>query len=109
EVLAMYTMWASFRASTLREEGVQKLRAMLRERVSDDEHKAFAYYALGHIALADKKDDAAEKFFRKAVEFDKHNKDAERHLRIIELRRKTAEGEKNNNKLFGIEIKPKKG
>ena len=46
----------------------------------------------------------AEKFSRKAVECDKNNKDAERHLRIIDLRRKTAATEQRSNKIFGIEI-----
>jgi hypothetical protein len=104
EMYAMFCMWAAFRAGALKdEEGIGKLRIALRNKVSDDQHKAFAYYALGHVALAEKKDDSAEKFFRKAVEFDKHNKDAERHLRVIELRRKTAATPKNN-KIFGIEI-----
>jgi hypothetical protein len=107
ENYAMYGMWASLRAGLLGEEGISKLRLALRERVSDDQQKAFAYYALGHIAIHEKKDDAAEKFFRKAVEFDKHNKDAERHLRVIELRRKTAAETSKGNKIFGIEIKKK--
>jgi uncharacterized protein HemY len=108
EVYAMFCMWASFRANTLQGEGINKLRTALRERVSDDEHKSFAYYALGHISLVEKRDDLAEKFFRKAIELDKHNKDAERHLRIIELRRKTAASEQRANKIFGIEIGIKK-
>jgi tetratricopeptide (TPR) repeat protein len=104
EIYSMYCMWAAFRANTLQGDDVNKLRAALRARVSDDEHKAFAYYALGHISLAEKRDDLAEKFFRKAIEMNKNNKDAERHLRIIELRRKTAASEQRANKIFGIEI-----
>ncbi len=107
EVYSMFCMWAGFRAGALADDGVTKLRNALRMKVSDDEHKAFAYYALGHVSLHDKKDDAAEKFFRRAVELDKHNKDAERHLRIIELRRKTAAVNEKSNKIFGIEIKKK--
>jgi hypothetical protein len=107
ELYSIYCMWASFRANTLHEDGVGKLRQALREKISDDQLKPFAYYALGHIALFDKKDEAAEKCFRKAVELDKHNKDAERHLRIIELRRKTAADHDKGNKIFGIEIKPR--
>jgi tetratricopeptide (TPR) repeat protein len=107
EVYAMYCSWTEFRSNALRDDGVNKLRLLLREKISDDDHKAFAYYALGHIALFEKKDDAAEKFFRKAVELDKHNKDAQRHLRVIELRKKTAEQDRGN-KIFGIEIKSKK-
>jgi tetratricopeptide (TPR) repeat protein len=100
--------WAALRAGALDEDGIGKLRAILRELVSDNDQKKFAYYALGHLALVEKKDDAAEKFFRKAVELDKNNKDAERHLRIIELRRKSA-SEDRGNKIFGIEIGKKKG
>jgi tetratricopeptide (TPR) repeat protein len=99
--------WAALRAGVLDEEGLSKLRATLREQVSDEQHKKFAYYALGHLALFEKKDEAAEKFFRKAIELDKNNKDAERHLRIIELRRKSA-AEASGNKIFGIEIGKKK-
>jgi tetratricopeptide (TPR) repeat protein len=99
--------WAALRAGVLDEEGLSKLRATLREQVSDEQHKKFAYYALGHLALFEKKDEAAEKFFRKAIELDRNNKDAERHLRIIELRRKSA-AEAGGNKIFGIEIGSKK-
>jgi tetratricopeptide (TPR) repeat protein len=104
EVYSMFCMWAAFRANILQGDDINKLRTALRARVSDDEHKAFAYYALGHISLAEKRDDLAEKFFRKAIELNKNNKDAERHLRIIELRRKTAASEQRANKIFGIEI-----
>jgi hypothetical protein len=105
---ALQMQWAALRAGALDEEGLTKLRATLREQVSDNDLKKFAYYALGHLALFEKKDEAAEKFFRKAVELDKNNKDAERHLRIIELRRKSA-AEGNPNKIFGIEIGGGKG
>ena len=107
EAVRMQMQWAALRAGVLDEEGVTKLRSTLREQVSDEAHKKFAYYALGHLALYEKKDDAAEKFFRKAVELDKNNKDAERHMRIIELRRKSA-AEDRGNKIFGIEIGKKK-
>jgi len=89
-------------------EGITKLRATLREMITDDQYKKFAYYALGHLSLAEKREDAAEKFFRKAVELDRNNKDAERHLRVIELRRKSAADEGKSNKIFGIEIGKKK-
>jgi hypothetical protein len=108
EIYSMYCMWAELRSNVLREEGLTKLRQILREKISDDQHKGFAYYALGHIALYEKKEEAAEKFFRKAVELDKHNKDAERHLRVLELRRKTAAGQEKSGKIFGIDIKSKK-
>jgi tetratricopeptide (TPR) repeat protein len=107
EIYSMYCMWAELRSNVLSEEGIIKLRQILREKISDDQHKAFAYYALGHISLFEKKEEAAEKFFRKAVELNKHNQDAERHLRVLELRRKTAVQEKSS-KIFGIDIKSKK-
>jgi tetratricopeptide (TPR) repeat protein len=102
-IYLMYQKWAAFRSNLLDEEGVSKLRAELREKVSDDLHRAFAYYALGHIALADKKDEAAERFFARAVELDKENKDAERHMRILELRRKNVDQDRQK-KIFGIEV-----
>ncbi|MFI5307582.1 MAG: tetratricopeptide repeat protein [Polyangiales bacterium] len=105
ERYALYYAWAGFRAGALDDDGISKLRLTLREKISDDQLKGFAYYALGHIAVHEKKDDAAEKFFRKAVELDKNNKDAQRHLRIIELRQKTAAAEEKTGKIFGIEIK----
>jgi len=108
EVYSMFCLWAALRAGTLQEEGLSKLRTLLRNRVTDDQYKGFAYYALGHVALVEKKDEAAEKFFRRAIELDKNNKDAERHLRVIELRRKTAATEHRGNKIFGIEIGTKK-
>jgi hypothetical protein len=100
----LYHQWAAFRANRSTAEELNKLRTSLREKISDEQLKAFAYYALGHIALVDKKEEAAEKCFSKALELDKENKDAERHLRILELRRKAAESDKANNKFFGIEV-----
>jgi hypothetical protein len=99
----LYHQWAAFRANRASVEEINKLRTSLREKVSDEQLKAFAYYALGHIALLDKKEEAAERCFSKAIELDKDNKDAVRHLRILELRRKAAENEKGN-KFFGIEV-----
>jgi len=107
ELYTMYQRWTALRSNLLDEDGMSKLRASLRDKLADETLGKFAYYALGHLALAEKKDDAAEKLFKKALELDKHNKDAERHLRIIELRRKSAK-EQANNKIFGIEIGKKK-
>jgi hypothetical protein len=108
QIYSMYCMYAALRANALKQEDVNKLRAMLRDKISDDQHKAFAYNALGHIALAEKKDEAAERFFQKAVELDKNNKDAERYVRIIAVKRKTAAEQEKANKIFGIEIGLKK-
>ena len=57
----------------------------------------------GSSAKAEKKEDNADKFFRKAMELDKNNKDAERHVRLLELRKKSAASDAQN-KIFGIEI-----
>jgi tetratricopeptide (TPR) repeat protein len=108
DVFRMFRLWAAFRANALQEGEIITLKNAVREKLNDDLHKAFAYYAMGHISVSDKKDDAAEKFFRKAMELDKTNKDAERHLRLIEIRRKTAATEGQPQKIFGIEIGPKK-
>jgi hypothetical protein len=105
---AIYCSWAAFRAGTLPEDAVAALRVTLRAKTSEGDLKAFAHFALGHLSLAEKKDDAAERFFQKAVELDKHNKDAQRHLRLIELRRKTAAADEKGSKIFGIEIRGKK-
>ena len=108
EQYTLYLRWTALRANVLDEDGMVKLRGVLRDKLTDDDLGKFAYYALGHLALAEKKEDSAEKLFRKALELDKTNKDAERQLRIMELRRKSAR-ENANNKIFGIEIGKKKG
>jgi len=108
DVFRMFRLWAAFRANALQEGELVTLKNAVRDKLNDDIHKAFAYYAMGHISLGDKKDDNAEKFFRKAMELDKNNKDAERHLRLLEIRRKTAATEGQPQKIFGIEIGPKK-
>jgi hypothetical protein len=104
----MYCMWAAFRSGVLAEAGVNELRTVLRANASEHDHKAFAHYALGHLALAEKKDETAERFFQKAIELDKNNKDAQRHLRLIGLRRKTAASDEKGSKFFGIDIRAKK-
>jgi hypothetical protein len=65
---------------------------------------------LGHLYLHAKKDDLAEKYFRRAHAADRSNRDAERHVLILERRKQVAaEAEANaNRKIFGITInKPK--
>jgi tetratricopeptide (TPR) repeat protein len=107
ELYKLYRMWAAFRANALDASELSAFKSVLREKLNDDLLKAFAFYAMGHVLLGDKKDEQAERFFAKAVELDKNNKDAERHLRLIELRRKKAAVDKGN-KIFGIEIGTKK-
>jgi hypothetical protein len=104
DVYKMYRLWAAFRANAIQEADMIAFKGLVREKLNDDLHKGFAYYALGHIMLADKKDDNAEKFFRKAMEIDKTNKDAERHVRLLQLRNKSAATDTANNKIFGIDI-----
>ncbi len=104
ETFKMYRLWAAFRAGAIEDADLTALKTILRDKLNDDQQKAFAYYAMGHIVLADKKEDAAEKFFKKAIELDKNNRDAQRHLRLIELRRKSASSDAANTKIFGIEI-----
>jgi tetratricopeptide (TPR) repeat protein len=108
ELHQTYMYWAAFRAKRASEDDKKELRKQLRTLASDELHRGFAAYALGHLALDEKREDQAEKYFRKAIELDRNNRDAERHLRILELKKKTAESERNN-KIFGIEISRKKG
>jgi tetratricopeptide (TPR) repeat protein len=91
EVLRTYHMWAQFRASqALDAAQITKLRDLAKHLISQEEHAGFACYVLAHIYLADKKDDQAEKYFRKAHSLDKTNKDAERHIVILERRKQHA-------------------
>lgn len=108
DIYKMYRLWAGFRANALQEGDIIALRTVVRDKLNDDLHKPFAYYAMGHIMLAEKKEEGADKFFRKAMELDKNNKDAERHVRLLELRKKSAASDAATNKIFGIEIGGKK-
>jgi Tfp pilus assembly protein PilF len=80
--------------------------------MQEPEQLAFASYVLGHVYFSAKRDDLAEKFFRKALATDRNNKDAERHVLILE-RRKQLHADADaaaNRKLFGIQLsnsKPK--
>jgi hypothetical protein len=108
DVYKLYRLWAAFRANTLQEGELASFKALVREKLNDDLQKGFAYYVMGHLMLAEKKEDNAEKFFRKAKELDKNNKDAERHIRLLELRKKSSASDTANNKIFGIDIGGKK-
>ena len=108
DVFKMYRLWAGFRANALQESEVVELRTIVREKLNDDLLKPFAYYAMGHIMLGEKKEESADKFFRKALELDKNNRDAERHVRLLELRKKSSASDASTNKIFGIEIGGKK-
>jgi tetratricopeptide (TPR) repeat protein len=107
DVLRAYHMWAQFRASqALDAAQISKLRDLAKRLISDEEHAGFACYVLAHIYLADKKDDQAEKYFRKAHALDKTNKDAERHIVILERRKQHAnEAETGSQRKFlGISL-----
>ena len=113
EVLRTYHLWARFRAQPDAAETLgPELRELAKKLVHDSEHGAFAAYALGHVFFSAKRDDMAEKYFKRAHAADKTNKDAERHVLILE-RRKQQNAEQAaaaNRKIFGIQIsnaKPK--
>jgi hypothetical protein len=109
----VYHLWARWRAQPEGAESVvSELQDLAKKLVADAEHGGFAAYVLGHVFLHDKRDDLAEKFFKRAYAADRTNKDAERHLLILERRKQTAAdgGSGANRKLFGIQLpnsKPK--
>lgn len=113
EVLRTYHVWSRFRAQPDASETlVDELRELAKKLTQDTEHVAFAAYALGHVYFSAKRDDLAEKYFKRAHAADRTNKDAERHLLILERRKQqTAEqAAAANRKIFGIQIsnaKPK--
>ncbi|HEX7480533.1 MAG TPA: hypothetical protein VF331_22225 [Polyangiales bacterium] len=107
DVFRLYHLWAKFRSVPDLETEHRVAMRDLAKKLSQDEAQApFAAYALAHLTLSDKKDDLAEKLFRKALSLDKNNKDAERHVLILERRKQltaTAEAQ-SNRKIFGISI-----
>ncbi len=106
-VLQIYHAWAKLRSTAEpSSKDSDALRDLARKLVQDDNHGAFACFVIGHLAFVAKKDDVAEKFFRKAFSRDKTMKDAERHILILERRQQVlANAEKNQgNKIFGITI-----
>ena len=66
------------------------LKDLAKRLIADAPHAGFACYVLANLYLSDKKDDQAEKYFRKAHALDKTNKDAERHIVILERRKQNA-------------------
>jgi hypothetical protein len=113
EVLRAYHSWSRLRAQPDADDAlIGDLLDLAKRLVQNTDHTAFASYVLGHLYLNAKKDDLAEKYFRRAHAADRTNKDAERHLLILE-RRKQSAAEADaaaNRKIFGIAItggKPK--
>jgi tetratricopeptide (TPR) repeat protein len=113
EAYKTYHLWARWRAQPDAAEGsLDELRDLAKKLVAEAEHAGFAAYVLGHVFMHEKRDDLAEKFFKRAHAADRGNKDAERHLVILERRKHTAAdgGSGANRKLFGIQLpnsKPK--
>jgi len=111
ELFRAHYLWCKFRALPDNEAQSSELLDLAKKLAQTPEHGGFACYVLGHLYLAAKKDELAEKYFRRAQTADKTNKDAERHVLILERRKQQAiEAESTNNrKIFGITIagKPK--
>jgi tetratricopeptide (TPR) repeat protein len=104
-ILKMYALYAELRANaSLEPEPLAELKGQLRDHLTHDEHGGFVHLAFGHVMLFLKKEEAAEKYFQKALEMDKSSKDAERHLHLLEVRRKVSAKKEKGNKIFGIEI-----
>jgi tetratricopeptide (TPR) repeat protein len=107
DTIRTYHLWAQLRASQhLDPAQLAHLRELAKRLIADAAHASFACYVLAHLYLAEKKDDQAEKYFRKAHALDKTNKDAERHIVILERRKQHANEADTGNqrKLFGISI-----
>jgi uncharacterized protein HemY len=107
DVMRTHHLWAKIRASTeVDSKDADALKDGARKLMQNDQYDGFACYVLGHMAFIEKKDEASEKFFRRAFSKDKTNKDAERHMLILERRKQLnakAEAE-GNRKIFGITI-----
>lgn len=106
-----YLLWAQFREEggmDADSEYATELRGMLRGMLAAGEHNDFANHALGHIAYAAQDWQRAEKFFKKSLDANKRNRDAERYLRIVE-RRKKQKSSDEPQKIFGIEISGRVG
>jgi hypothetical protein len=113
DVLRAYHLWSRMRAQPEADDShVGELTDLAKKLVQNQEHTGFASYVLGHLYLSAKKDDLAEKYFRRAHAADRGHKDAERHLLILERRKQQASeaDAAGGRKIFGIAItaaKPK--
>ncbi|MET0388753.1 MAG: DUF4388 domain-containing protein [Polyangiales bacterium] len=107
-----YHLWSQLRAQVdMPPAQVEELRGLAKKLAQDAEHAAFGSYVLGHMFFSEKRDDLAEKFFKRALGADRTNKDAERHVLILERRKQLANeaARAPKGKLFGIQIsQPKK-
>ncbi|HET6334084.1 MAG TPA: hypothetical protein VFG30_12770 [Polyangiales bacterium] len=91
DTVRAYHLWAQLRAlQPLDAAQLAMLKDLAKRLIADAPHAGFACYVLANLYLSDKKDDQAEKYFRKAHALDKTNKDAERHIVILERRKQNA-------------------
>lgn len=107
-----YHLWSRWRMQPEAAENIaDELHDLAKKLMSEGEHAGFAAYILGHVYFYRKRDDLAERFFKRAHMVDRSNKDAERHLLILERRKSAAaDGGTGSKKIFGIQItssKPK--
>lgn len=110
EIVKAYLLWSRWRAQPEAADMLAgELRELAKKLLSMGDHAAFAAYMLGHLYLHAKRDDLAEKFFRRAHTADRNNKDAQRYLLILERRKQSNADDSANRKIFGIQISgPKK-
>jgi hypothetical protein len=111
ELYKTYQLWARWRAQPEAANApLGQLEELAKKLLGEKEHAAFVAYVLGHLNFHHKRDEIAEKYFKRAHAADRSNKDAERHLLILERRKQGADASSNNRKLFGIQLpssKPK--
>jgi hypothetical protein len=113
DVYKIYHLWARWRAQPEAADNLtEELQSLAKKLLPETEHAAFSAYVLGHVFFHLKRDDLAEKFFKRAQSLDRNNKDAERHLLILERRKHAAADSAAgaNRKIFGIPLsgpKPK--
>jgi len=86
--VALYALYQEFAESRAKGAFVDAVATKRRaiQMVKEDPEQAFAYYVLGHLALADGDVAAAKKFFRHAFKIDPELVDAGRQARLLEMR-----------------------
>jgi hypothetical protein len=89
EVYRMYLLWTEEKTTKfgLQDEHRRELKELAKSHLLVDQHSAFAYYILGHLALTEQNERGALKYFKKAANQDPKNQDAVRHVRILSSRR----------------------
>lgn len=85
----LYSVWASYRVCTIDEERSVlrlELENLARTLAKVDRKHGFPPYVLGHLSLTAEDVERALKLFKMAVVRDPKNRDAERHVRLLESR-----------------------